>query len=363
MKSVFHVITTINRGGAENQLLVLAQQQVDSGRRVFVIPLKGGAELAPEFEKLGAKVITSLLNLHPGKQILALRKILKRGDLVVHAHLPRAELISACSANSNIFVFSRHNAEPFFPGAPKLISNLLSRFVSRRANAGIAISEAVKNFVNQRGEVPTGFPLEVVLYAANTVPDFAFPEIKRGDLGLPNEAYVIGTVSRLVPQKDIFTLIEILALLVKLNSKVLLAVIGDGPLKLELVAFAKKLQVEDKIVWLGKRDRIRTHIQLFDVFVLTSVYEGFGLVLLEAMQSRVPIVASNNSAIPEVLGSDFKGLCETGSALDFVAKIKALDSEAYKKSILHAQSERLSCFDSFRMSQAIDRVYSMPKHH
>jgi glycosyltransferase involved in cell wall biosynthesis len=134
-------------------------------------------------------------------------------------------------------------------------------------------------------------------------------------------------------------------------------IIGDGPQKNELLEFAKKLQVEGKIVWLGRRDRIRTHIRLFDVFVLTSLYEGFGLVLLEAIQSKVPIAASNNSAIPEVLGPDFQGLCVTGSAPDFVSKIESLKSNAYKIGVLNAQSNRLEIFNSSVMSQSVDRVY------
>ena len=359
---MLHVITTICRGGAENQLLILVKEQILSGRKVFVAPLKGEPELAADFEKLGAVVVTSLLNLHPGKQILEVKRILKAGDFIVHAHLPRAELITACASRSNNLVFSRHNAEAFFPGAPKLISNLLSRFVARRANAGIAISQAVKDFVIQRGEIPSGFPLTVVLYGASTVPDIAFPEVSRESLGIPNDAYVIGTVSRLAPQKDIYTLIQILSLYLSINSKTLLVIIGDGPQKAELSEFAKNLQVEDKIVWLGRRDRIRSHIRLFDVFALTSLYEGFGLVLLEAIQSNVPIVASNNSAIPEVLGRDFPGLCVTGSASDFVAKIESLESSEYKKTVLEAQSNRMDIFNSFAMSQSVDRIYLLKQN-
>lgn len=357
MNSVIHVITTICRGGAENQLLVLVQEQIQSGRTVLVAPLKGEPELADDFEKLGAVVVNSLLNLNPLRQILELKRLLKGGDFVIHAHLPRAELISAYASQSNTLIFSRHNAEPFFPGAPKLISNLLSRFVARRANAGIAISEAVKNFVIQRGEVPGGFPLEVVLYGASTIQESSFPVINRESLAIPEDAFVIGTVSRLAPQKDIFTLIEILRLALRNNPKSMLVIIGDGPQKIQLQEFAKKRRVEEKIIWLGRRDRIRTHIRLFDVFVLTSLYEGFGLVLLEAMQSGIPIVASNNSAVPEVLGPDFQGLCVTGSAPDFLSKIESLNSSEYKLGLLDAQSNRLKLFRSSDMSKLVDRVY------
>ncbi len=357
MKPVVHVITTIYRGGAENQLLVLVQEQVRSGRRVYVAPLKGETELKLNFEDIGAVVITTLLNRNPLNQIRKLRSFLKNTDFVVHAHLPRAELVAACASNSRDFFFSRHNSEPFFPGAPKFVSNLLSRFVASRANAGIAISGAVEKYVVHYGDLPQNYPLEVVLYGANSENDPESFEICRESLGIPEECFVIGTVARLAPQKDLFTLIRILVKMLEVNQNSRLAIIGEGEQKQSLLEFANELGVADKIHWLGRRDRVRTHIELFDVFVLTSLYEGFGLVLLEAMQSQVPIVASNNSAIPEVLGVGFPGLCRTGDPEDFVGRIQALQSSSYRENFLTLQSHRLSLFNPAKMSHNIDLVY------
>ncbi len=357
MKPVVHVITTICRGGAENQLLVLVQEQIHSGRSVYIMPLKGDPELKLHFEEIGAVVITTLINQSPINQIRKLRDFTKNQNFVIHAHLPRAELIAACSSTSGAFYFSRHNAEPFFPGAPKFVSNLLSRFVAVRANAGIAISTAVKRYISQRGELPHNYPLEVVLYGANSRIDSGLLQINRESLGIPDEYFLIGTVARLAPQKDLFTLIRILEKLLETNENSRLAIIGDGQQKQQLLDFASELGVADKIYWLGRRDRIQSHIKLFDVFVLTSIYEGFGLVLLEAMQSQVPVVASDNSAIPEVLGVDFPGLCRTGEADDFVDKIQAIGSNSYRENLLSLQSSRLTIFDPARMSQTIDGIY------
>ena len=357
MKPVVHVITTICRGGAENQLLVLVQEQIQSGRNVYIAPLKGEPELKLNFEEMGAVVLTTLLNHNPINQIRILQNFLKNHDFIIHAHLPRAELVAACASKSGAFFFSRHNSEPFFPGAPKFVSNLLSRFVASRAKAGIAISSAVKEYVFQRAELPRDYPLEMVLYGANPRIDSESFQVNRKSLGIPDECFVIGTVSRLAPQKDLFTLIRILEKLLGTNQNSRLAIIGDGQQKKQLLDFAGELGVADKIYWLGRRDRVRSHIKLFDVFVLTSLYEGFGLVLLEAMQSQVPIFASNNSAIPEVLGVDFPGLCKTGEVDDFVEKIQAIGFNSYRENLLSLQSSRLALFDPARMSQAIDAIY------
>jgi glycosyltransferase involved in cell wall biosynthesis len=75
------------------------------------------------------------------------------------------------------------------------------------------------------------------------------------------------------------------------------------------------------------------------------------------MQSQIPIVASNNSAIPEVLGIDFPGLCKTGESDDFVEKIQLIRSGPFRDNLLSLQSSRLALFDSERMSQSIDNIY------
>ncbi len=354
---MLHVITTIARGGAENQLLVLTREQVRSGRKVAVAPLKGEPELKAELESNGVEVITSLLNKGPLTQIVILRKLIKCSDYLVHAHLPRAELISAVGVDSKRFVFSRHNSEPFFPGTPRLLSNSLSRLVAYRAKSGIAISLAVKNYVIQRGEISKSYPLKTILYGANPVNESLANEITRESLGIPANSFVIGTVSRLTPQKDLLTLIKVFELFLKDAPEAILIIIGEGQQKKELLEFADKRNVSSRIHWLGRRNGVRNYIKLFDVFALTSLYEGFGLVLLEAMQSEVPIVASANSAIPEVLGFEYPGLCKTGSEKDFLEKIIALRNSDYRKKILGIQARRLGLFNAEIMCKLVDEVY------
>jgi hypothetical protein len=129
---ILHVITTIDRGGAENQLLVLAKYQVKNGKKVSIVFLKGKSELESQFLEIGATVINSIANKALVYQLIFLRNFFKSNNAIVHAHLPRAELLSALSIKKQKFFVTRHNAEPFFPKAPKILSILLSRFVTSR---------------------------------------------------------------------------------------------------------------------------------------------------------------------------------------------------------------------------------------
>ena len=153
MKSVVHLITTIARGGAENQLKVVVREQVRSGFEVKVIYLKDLPELRQELQNSGAEVIDILEGKNVLAQIRTLKRFFKNYRGVVHAHLPRAELLAAVSSPKDSLIVSRHNSEPFFPGVPAFVSKLLSRFVESKAIRVIAISEAVKKYLLESGEI------------------------------------------------------------------------------------------------------------------------------------------------------------------------------------------------------------------
>jgi hypothetical protein len=157
-KKIIHLITTIERGGAEKQLLTLIREQIRLGLDVEIFYLKGESDLKLQFEDCGAIVNQSLLNKSFAKQIWILRKYLNKDKSPLHAHLPKSELIAAFSCPKSKFIFTRHNSEAFWPSAPKFISNFLSRFVSSRSAYAICISNAVKKFIIQRGELSKKIP-------------------------------------------------------------------------------------------------------------------------------------------------------------------------------------------------------------
>ena len=161
---VTHLITTIERGGAEKQLVTLTSEQVQSGLKVEVFFLKGKPDLKNELEASGVKINNLLVGKSFLKQIFLLLKYLRKNPSPIHAHLPKSEVLAAIVARNKYFVFSRHNAEPFWPGGPRIISNLLSKFVCKRASQGIAISNAVKSYLIKRGEIPNGYTIDVVCY-------------------------------------------------------------------------------------------------------------------------------------------------------------------------------------------------------
>jgi glycosyltransferase involved in cell wall biosynthesis len=350
MKSVTHVITTIELGGAEKQLLILVEQQICLGYEVTVVFLKGNPELSDKFRDVGVKELISLQGIPAIKQLFHLRKLL-RGAINVHAHLPRAELLAALSVDTNSrLIVSRHNAEPFFPGAPRFLSSLLSRFVVSKTRNVVAISKAVSEFLLERSEVSDSKKIRVIYYGRSATP----PQI--GSREFPTK--IIGTVARLTEQKDYATLLEAFALLLRYKPDYRLQIIGVGHLEQKLKNLASNLGIAKNVEWLGKVSDPGKHISHWDLFILTSLYEGFGLVLLESMASGVPVVASKNSAIPEVLGSDYVGLARTSDPEDFLKKIFSLLEVETRIRAIDQLEKSILRFDPEVMSGKVCELYA-----
>ena len=360
-KKVTHLITTIERGGAEKQLLTLASEQVQSGLNVFVLYLKGMPDLRNEFEVAGVEVNNLLVGKSFLKQIFLLSKYLKKNPSPVHAHLPKSELLAAIVVTKKYLVFSRHNSEPFWPSGPRNISNLLSKFVCKRASQGIAISNAVRSYLIKRGEIPTGYTIDVVYYgfqkdiSTNVAGLGLIANIMNGQ----SSNYKIGTIGRLVPQKDYPTLLSAFSNVLEKLPDVEMYVVGEGYLQKELMELCKSLRVSSKVYWLGKTEYINEFLSKIDLFILPSRYEGFGLVLLEAMVAKKPIIAANNSAIPEVLGKTYEGLFQTGNVNALEQQINTvINDQNFSGRLVQSYSSQLNLFDPSEMNINIKNAYS-----
>ncbi len=138
---------------------------------------------------------------------------------------------------------------------------------------------------------------------------------------------ILGNVGRMVKQKAQKYLIDIAEILKKYNIDFKILIAGSGKLENELKRYAKKKNVQDKIVFLGFQSNIKSIMNSIDIFLLPSLWEGFGYVIIEAMACSKPIIAFNVSSNPEIISNNETGyLIEPFKLNSFVEKILLLNN-------------------------------------
>ena len=235
-------------------------------------------------------------------------------------------------------------------------------FRSRLALLGV--SDAVRDDVRRRlpGWVPERIEsLHNRLDVDGVCAQLVSRESAREQLGLPQTATVIANVGRLHPDKDQATLLRGFAVaLPSLPTGSLLAIAGRGLLEGELTQLAKQLGIAASVRFLGQVPDVRRYFKAFDLFVLSSDHEPFGMVLLEAMAAEVPIFATNCGGAPEVVGVS-ECLFELGNAEQLAAKLVAYFSaqnpESRQRLVAQANERlhRLFCDDTARQ-----RFFALP---
>lgn len=353
-QQIFHVITTIERGGAECAVATLAKAQARKGHEVTVIPLKGIPELENDLLQNNVKVSLCTLNKPPIFQIRALKRAINRGA-IIHAHLPRSELICRIAFGRGRTILTRHNSESFFPSAPKILSQVLSKWVTKKSEL-IAISNAVLDYLESNLELHRSCVPTVIYYGYQKQSTLK-REFKLFNWKL--QRIRIGTVSRLTNQKNLPLLITLTKLLQDSGYDVETTIIGRGPLDTKLKKFTQELDLENRVHFLGRKSDVIRHLETLNFFILTSIYEGFGLALLEAMDAQVPIIAPNNSAIPEVLGYSHPGLFHSNSIESlFETTHKMIDDGELQRTTLELQKLRLDYFSVSRYLEGHEVIYT-----
>ncbi len=311
---VLHLITSLDRGGAENHLLALVGHADRPRFEMEVAVLRGEGELVPAFRSAGVRV--HLLGAHSRVDLGALHRLvrlLEDGKYdVLHSHLFRADLygslaVSRLGPAAPRLVSTRHNDDRFFLHP---LVGIVHYLVSARQDMIIAISDHIARFTIARGVRDPARVRRV--YHGLQAPDTSAQERLRAetrrDLGVPPDAFLVGNVGRLAPQKGQRHLVRALPSLLERVPDAHLVIAGGGELESYLRGLAEELGVTERVHVLGPRRDVPAIMHALDVFAMPSIWEGFGIVLLEAMAAGKPVVASRVATIPEVVLDDETGI-------------------------------------------------------
>ena len=183
------------------------------------------------------------------------------------------------------------------------LRRMARRGVYHLADSVFAISGEVRNFYCGQ----TGFPTERMNVISNGIDvrriDEADASGVREEFSIAPDDFVFGTVARLDLTKDTTTLLRAFAAvaLPRLDPKLKLLIVGDGDQRAKLEELVSMLNLNRAVIFAGMRRDVPRMLRAMDVFALSSVSEGMPLTVLEAMAARLPVVATNVGALPELV--------------------------------------------------------------
>ncbi len=299
---IAHVLSSFGMGGQERVALDLATRQTTAGNFVLAISLATPPEgpIGDEFRSAGVRAETVAKGGGIDASLPVRLASLLRDERVevVHTHNPHALIYGAPAASlaRAAIVHTKHGVNPDLRRR-----RWLRRAASTLVDACVAVTPALAALARTNHEcnpallrvIPNGIDM------ARFAPRAEARSRIRASLGIPEQAWVVGTVGRLAPEKDQALLIEAMAPL--LDARRHLVIVGDGPERQALVKHAQATLRGEFVHLTGACSNVHEMLAAFDVFVLTSKTEGLPLVLLEAMATELPVVSTAVGGIPDVI--------------------------------------------------------------
>lgn len=293
MKRVLHIVSSMNMGGLETFIMNIYRNINHTDIQFdFLEFSENTCYYDQEINELGGmifKVPAKSKNLI--RSLLTIKEIVQDNNYhVIHRHYSSASMvleIAAAKAGGATQLLS--HAHSTNSNTPKLIHYLARPLLNKISTVRLACSE-------DAGRWMYGKKTFSIINNGINVREFIFNENVRNnmrrELGLTDKK-IVGHVGRFNKVKNHAFIIHIFAKLQTIREDTVLVLVGDGPLREQTGILAKKLNVHDKIIFLGLRNDVNTLLQAFDVFVLPSLYEGFPMTLVEAQATGLDCLISN----------------------------------------------------------------------
>ena len=130
----------------------------------------------------------------------------------------------------------------------------------------------------------------------------------RNAIGVSDDAFVVGHVGRFSPEKNHDFLLRVFSEVCLVAEDARLLLVGDGPTMDEIRELSHRLGIKDKVVFTGNTSDVASYLQAMDVFVFPSVFEGLGIVAIEAQAAGLPVVASNTVPLDAKITENYRCL-------------------------------------------------------
>jgi len=339
---LIYFISGLGVGGAERQVCDLADQLSEIGHEIIIVSLTGEALFLPQNSSI------PIIELRIGRSFLcSIKACIKINKLirtfkpdVVHCHMFHAILfvrLLRIFIPIPILISTSHCVNEF-----SKYRMMAYRFTDRLNNLTTNVSEIARTVFIKKRAWPAN--KSIVMYNGINTDRFHFNKeariAKRKELGIDEQNIVLLAVGRIVKEKDYPNLLKAFAVCNKERQNLQLLIIGSGNLFNELQTQTAELGIAEKVFFLGQKKDVDQWMSAADLFVLSSEFEGFGLVTAEAMATGLPVVSTNCGAVTKILenhGTIVPIKNEIALANAILATLSNLKTEGLDKKILVAR--------------------------
>ena len=360
---VLHLIKSLGRGGAEMLLpegLRFADRERFEYHYAYFLPWKDAMVQALEEQGVEVKCFDERNN---ARILMASRRVLKYAKRkkidLIHAHMPIAGAVGRYVGRrlGIPVVYSEHNLqERFHP-----VTRILNKRTWNWQSQAIAVSGDVADSI--RSHLGSKVPVRVVLNGVD-VDHFrrngsSGPNVRK-EFGIDEDAPIIGTVAVFRTQKRLDHWLTAARLIREKVDNVNFFVVGDGPLKDEVMAAIKKEGLEDVVHLPGLREDVRPFLGAMDIYMMSSIFEGLPVALLEAMAFECAPVCTFVGGIPEVVVSGENGMLVPPERPEELAAAAVSVLKTPGRSRELGQAARRTVIDGFsmeRMTRELENIY------
>lgn len=293
---ILYVITGLGLGGAEKVVVDLADQMTERGHEVTISYLKGPALVKPKSDKVRLHYLglESIKNFFFASQ--KYKKLIKKFKPdIVHAHMVHANIfarLNRIGCRIPKLICTAHNSNE--GGQLRMLAYRFTNFLSNY-NTNVS-KEATASFIAKKAF--TSDNLHTVYNGIN------LSTFQKAEIAIEKDTFNCIAVGRFNEQKDYPNLLNAIPEVIEKIPNFHLDIAGEGDLKEEMIKLSEKLNIENFISFLGRRDDIPELMNNADLFILPSKYEGFGLVVAEAMACSTFVVATDCGGVKEVMGGN-----------------------------------------------------------
>lgn len=304
--------------GGTLEYIKLFFNHIDKNKYEVCLICPSYGPMKEEIEAMGIKVYPIEMNREISfksdlNSFLELKRAIKhiKPD-IVHLHSSKAGVLGKiasylnkvpCVYNAHGWSFSMDTSKK-----KKKIYALIEKYTSKFCNIIVNISD-YEHQLAKRYKIANDNKM-VTIHNGIDLEKYNISYSKKDiltELNIPEDSFIVGMVARIAEQKDPIKFIEIAKDICSNINNAYFVLVGDGELRSNVEYKIKEYNLENNVKIIGWVNEVEKYISIFDIAILTSKWEGFGLVLAEYMALNKPIVSSNVGAIPELVRHNYNG--------------------------------------------------------